>query len=89
MQTLRLFAHLTYYLSAGRELEEQFLSSAVHVISKDGEFAQGKEVSFNIGGKTKTMHMRWPIRWFRVQRISYLIILVFAAMNIALLIWNR
>jgi hypothetical protein len=80
MLLTRSIGYTYYYLHCARELEEQFLKSAVRTVS-DGElFGKGKPVEPDINGERKPIEMphtgRIPAKWtFRLFALVYSTIL--------------
>jgi len=77
---------LSSYMAAARELEDEYLANRVRVISRGNDFAAGKQVTYQIGGKSKTIRMSSWGRLMRTQAASYLVIAVFAVVYALMLI---
>ncbi len=79
----RSFAYYKYWIWSSRELEEKYLKP-VQTVSRGGEFADGKEALFNIGGKDLP-HQCKGIEKFRVEIVSNIIIFIFVLMYLTIL----
>jgi hypothetical protein len=80
----RAHAKAIYYTLSARELEEQFLSHRVRIISRGGDFSDGSEVSLKIGEKQTVRQMpRW-VRHIRGEWITYGVIVVFMAIYVSM-----
>jgi len=84
----RSFAYYIYWILPAREIEERHLSGSVQTIFHGSNFAEGKQVEVEVGGKKKQFQMsRWG-RLLRVERSSYFIIGLFFSMYAVILTMN-
>jgi len=84
--TKRTLEGYEYWIHSTREIEEKFLTPSVKTVSRGGDFADGKEVSLNIGYKSKPMRISWFGRLLHDKVTSYAIIFIFFLMHILILI---
>jgi hypothetical protein len=71
---------------SARELEEQYLSNTIKTVARGASFADGQEVLLNINEASNTQRMS---RWSRIataQRTSYMVVIVFIIVYLALLL---
>jgi len=78
--------HMSSYMAAARELEDEYLSNQVRVLSRGNDFGAGKEVTYQIGGKRSTIRMSVLGRLMRTGPASFLVIAVFAIVYVLMLI---
>ena len=77
-----------YLTLAARELEEQFLSDPVRVLSKGGDLADGERIGLRLGGENRHLRMNSIGRLLSVRIVAYVVIMVFAVMYVVLLLWG-
>ena len=73
----RGFDYAKYLVLSARELEECYLADPVKTLSRGGDFADGKWVELEIGGKVKRLRMSRRSRIRKAETLSYVIIAVF------------
>ena len=84
---VRGVAFTGYYLFSAREIEERFLKDEVEILSRGGDFAEGKIVDFSLTEQKHSERMNLIGRILRVRSVAYLVILTFASVHLAILIW--
>ena len=80
--------YVRYYLLSARELEEQFLSDSVRTLSRGGHLAEGEKIELLLDGEHKPRRMNFFGQILRVRTVAYLVIMVFAVMYLAILVWG-
>lgn len=86
--TNRSFGNYKYWIFSAREIEEKFLSDSVKIVSRGGDFADGKKVSLQIGSQPKQLELNRLGKDLRAEWASYVIIGLFLVMYVIILIVN-
>ncbi len=85
----RSFDYFNYYIKSSREIEEQYLSEPIQTISRGEKFAHSKEgAAIMIGGIKERSRMSCWGRLLPVRHVSYIIIVLFFLIYVAILITN-
>ena len=81
----RGFEYAKYLVWSASELEEHYLGDAVRTLSRGRDFADGKWIQLEIGGKVERLIMsRWT-RKLKAEILSYMIVLVFVIIYLAII----
>ena len=75
-----------YWIFSARELEESHLSPTVNIVSRGGDFADGREVTFTISGSERHHRLSCISSILKVRGASYLLIAIFAVLYVLSLI---
>jgi hypothetical protein len=81
--TKRGFDNYIYWVLSARELEEKYIPG-IQTISRGGAFADGAEVTLEIGGKSVSRRMSPASRSLRAATSSYGVIYCFAVVYVIL-----
>jgi hypothetical protein len=80
----RSHEYSAYYVLSAREIEEKYLSPQITTLSRGGVYGGGKAVSLHIGGALTSQRMSPWARWVKSEFLSYVVILIFAALYLML-----
>ena len=72
-----------YYVLSARELEEKYLSDQVRTVSRGGLFAEGSNVTIEIGGKPVQLRMSRLARLLRARNAASWVIVLLATLYVA------
>ena len=70
--------YVIYYLLAAREIEEQYFSKSVKTISRGGDFADGRQITLEIGRSTSKRRLGFWARRTDGEKAPYIIMGLFA-----------
>jgi len=81
----RTLDHAVYYIQSCREIEENFLSDSVKVLSRGADFSQGKKIRINFKDENVVKRISFIGRVMTGRNASFVLIFAFIAIYICIL----